>query len=101
MAWIPGPAVDLVRSRDPERTVVDLSLAVALRCLACGWVILLAAIALNLGAHALGLTTWYGLILSAAARGTAPLSLPELAFLLVVYPGVLGLVAWAAFRLLF
>jgi hypothetical protein len=69
-----------------------------------GVAVLIAAILLNLLSGWLGLATWYSFLSQASEKGLAPalqsLTLVDYLFLIVVYPGLLGLAAYLTLRLL-
>ena len=63
-----------------------------------GWIILFAAIILNLAATAFKVTTWYGYFELITAHGfiqaTTSLKGIDLFFLYIIYPGLLGFAAF-------
>ncbi len=69
-----------------------------------GWVVLLGAIVINLTAGALGLATWYDLLRSVGQlgllNGLRAAGPSGLVFLLLIYPTLLGALAYLAARLL-
>ncbi len=73
-------------------------MAWALHILLTGLAILVSAIVLNIAAVAAGIPTWYDFLAAVRERGLAEAArdagLAGMAFLLVVYPFLLGLVAW-------
>ncbi len=73
-------------------------MAWALHVLLTGFAILATAIVLNVAAAAAGIGTWYDFLAAARERGLGDAArdagLTTLAFLVVGYPFLLGLVAW-------
>jgi hypothetical protein len=69
-----------------------------------GVAVLIAAILLNLLSGWLGLATWYSFLSQASEKGLGPalqsLTPVDYLFLIVVYPGLLGLAAYLTMRLL-
>ncbi len=67
-----------------------------------GWMILIVALAVNVVASTLGVSTWYDYVTSISVLGlkTATLSLRvhEHVFLFVIYPGIFGLVVYSIMR---
>lgn len=68
-----------------------------------GFVVLIAAIGLNLAANGLGLSTWYTFLTQAGEQGISSalknLNLADYFFLFFLYPGLLGLAAYLIFYL--
>lgn len=65
-----------------------------------GWLILIAAVMLNLLADRMGLTGWYGFLTGLSTQGRmflSRLNWRDIAWLFIVYPMALGLAARAAF----
>lgn len=61
-----------------------------------GWLVLIAAVILNLAADRIGLTGWYGFLTGLATEGrpfAARLRWVDFAWLFFVYPLALGIVA--------
>ena len=61
-----------------------------------GWLVLIAAVILNLAADRLGITGWYGFLTGLATEGrsfAARLRWVDFAWLFFVYPLALGIVA--------
>ncbi len=73
-----------------------------LKYLLYGWMILIAALAVNVVASTLGVTTWYDYVTSISVLGlktaTCSLQVHEHLFLFVIYPGILGLVVYLVMR---
>ena len=69
-----------------------------LRVLLYGWMILLAAILVNVLANTLGVATWYDYVMRISELGlktaTLSLGLHEYIFLIVIYPCILGIVVY-------
>jgi hypothetical protein len=69
-----------------------------------GVAVLVAAILLNLLSGWLGLATWYSFLSQVSEKGWGPalhsLTPVDYLFLIVVYPGLLGLAAYLTLRLL-
>ena len=69
-----------------------------LSTLIAGWLVLIAAVILNLAADRLGITGWYGFLTGLATEGRsylARLRWTDFAWLFFVYPLALGFVARA------
>jgi hypothetical protein len=65
-----------------------------------GWLVLIAAVILNLAADRLGITGWYGFLTGLSAEGRlflSRISWKDIAWLFFVYPLSLGLAARAGF----
>ncbi len=76
---------------------------IVLKYLLYGWMILVAALAVNVVASTLGVTTWYDYVTSISVLGlktaTFSLRVHEHIFLFVIYPGILGFVVYLIMRL--
>lgn len=76
-------------------------MAVVLRVYAAGMLVLIGAIVANVAAGAVGLKTWYDVLKPAAGSARAALStltLWDVAFLFLLYPGWLGACAYLVLR---
>jgi len=80
-----------------------LSPMILLKIYLAGLVVLITAIGLNLLANALGLSTWYDFLTLASQQGffhtLKNLKPVDFLFLILLYPGLLGLSAYLTFRL--
>ncbi len=80
----------------PRRRGKGVDDPLILRVLIDGWILLVAAILLNFLAHRVGLSTWYDFLGRAMDSGfwaaLTALGVLNLAFLFLLYPGVLGAV---------
>ena len=68
-----------------------------------GWVVLLAAICLNIVAKMIRLTTWYDFLLlikDHKVKALKRISLVSYLFLFIIYPAILGLVAYYLVKIL-
>jgi hypothetical protein len=68
-----------------------------------GITVLIAAVFLNLAAGWLNLSTWYSFLNAVSENGLSStlqsMKLIDYVFLMVIYPGLLGLAAYLSFRL--
>lgn len=68
-----------------------------------GFAILITAIILNVLANILKITTWYDVLNNITKHGISVLkqeSITSIIFLIILYPAILGLVAYAIMKLL-